>query len=171
MLKWMIRKKLDSVERRLGVSVDYLRHLLGVSLSAFFKFTKIMPIAAYRRVLPREAAHVARIVAVRDEDCGTCLQVAVNISVQEGVPRHTLQAVLDSRPEMLPEPLADVYRFTEAVVRSSPEADKLRDRIRRHYGDAGLVELALAIASSRFFPIVKRTLGFATSCAEVQVKI
>jgi hypothetical protein len=35
----------------------------------------------------------------------------------------------------------------------------------------GLVELALAIASARVFPIAKRALGYATSCTLVDAKV
>ena len=39
------------------------------------------------------------------------------------------------------------------------------------YGDRGLVELALAIASCRVFPITKRALGYGTSCAAVTIEL
>ena len=77
MVRWLIRRKLVSVERELGVSIDYLRHILDVSLGAFFTFARIIPFAKYRRVLPPGPYHIAPIVAVRDADCGTCLQIAV----------------------------------------------------------------------------------------------
>jgi hypothetical protein len=64
-----------------------------------------------------------------------------------------------------------VYRFAEAVVTASPDADALRPRVAEHFGEEGLVELALAIASSRFFPIVKRTLGYARSCSLVTIEV
>lgn len=45
MLRWLIRKRLAAAERRLGAPADYLRHVLDVSLGAFFKFVRIMPLA------------------------------------------------------------------------------------------------------------------------------
>ena len=47
----------------------------------------------------------------------------------------------------------------------------MRERVRERYGEEGLVELALGIAAARVFPVVKRALGYATSCALVKVKI
>jgi hypothetical protein len=38
-------------------------------------------------------------------------------------------------------------------------------------GDEGLVEMALAIASCRVFPITKRALGYAVSCSAVAVRV
>lgn len=171
MLRKLILRKLASEERKLGESVDYVRHILRVSLRAFFKFIKIMPFASYRRTLPADACAVAQLVATRDEDCGTCVQIGVNVALRDGVPADVLQAVIDERPDALPEPLADVYRFTESVVKADGNDEPLRDRVRRHYGDEGLVELSLAIAGCRVFPIVKRTLGYATSCRLVEIRL
>ncbi len=44
MLRFLILRKLASVEREIGVSVDYVRHILRVSLGAFFKFAKVFPL-------------------------------------------------------------------------------------------------------------------------------
>ena len=80
MVRRMILKRLDSAERELDGSMDYLRYVLNVSLRAFFKFAEIWPLSEYRRVLPAALYHVARIVAVRHEDCGTCGQIEVDLA-------------------------------------------------------------------------------------------
>ena len=79
--------------------------------------------------------------------------------------------MLDERPDVLPEDLAEVYRFTSGVVGATGEEDALRERIRQRYGEDGLVELGLAIASARVFPITKRALGYATACALVDIEV
>ena len=169
MLRWIIGKKLNAVERDLGESADYLRFMVGASLPSFLKFTKVLAVAEHRRKLPIDAHHVARIVATRDEDCGTCVRIEIRLAKKAGVPIDVVRAVVERAPERLPERLADVYRFTESVVTARYDEAPLRERIRAAYGDAALVELALAIAACRVFPIVKRTLGFAASCARVDV--
>ena len=171
MLRFIIFKKLASEERKLGESVDYVRHIVRTSLSAFLRFAKIFSIATYRKALPIDAKRVAEIVASRDEDCGTCVQIGINLAKADGVSSEILTAVINRTPDELPPPLRDVVLFTEAVVTSDPAANELRSRVEGHYGQAGLVELALAIASSRFFPIVKRSLGYATSCELVAFKV
>ncbi|MFQ5349478.1 MAG: hypothetical protein ACE5EG_03425 [Thermoanaerobaculia bacterium] len=171
MLRALISKKLDAEERRLGVPLDYLRQILRASLGSFFTFTKIMPIAQHRKVLPPEPYYVARMVATRDEDCGTCLQIEVNLATEAAVGREVLRAVLDRAPERLPAELAEVYRFAEGVVTASGEEDGLRPAIVERWGERGLVELAMAIAAARFFPITKRTLGHATSCRLVEIRL
>jgi len=42
-------------------------------------------------------------------------------------------------------------------------------RMREPDGQDGLVELALAIASTRVFPVTKRAPGHATACSRVDV--
>ena len=52
----------------------------------------------------------------------------------------------------LPADLAEAYRFAEAVVTQSGDEAGLRERIRQRHGEAGLVEMAMAIAVCRMFP-------------------
>ncbi len=163
MLRSFILNQIDAQEHQLGVSMDYLRHMLKISPKSFFKFSLVMPLARHRSSLPSTAYHVACIVATRDEDCGSCLQIQVKLAQQNEVSAEMIQAVLVDKPEQLPIELSIVYQFTKAVVENG-ETDELREQIQRLYGDEALVELALAIASSRVFPITKRALGYATSC-------
>jgi hypothetical protein len=99
------------------------------------------------------------------------VQIAVNQVRKAGVPAEVLQAVLDCRLDDLPEELRDAYRFAEAVATQSGAEDEWREGIRRRYGDEGLIEMALAIASCRAFPTIKRALGYAVSCSAVAVRV
>jgi alkylhydroperoxidase family enzyme len=153
------------------VKSEYMRHMLSVSLRAFLKFTKLLPVAEYRRVLPIEPFHVARLVAVRDEDCGSCLQIEINLAKRDKVKPQIIRATVAGKPDDMPEQLADVYRFAKAVVRRSGDEDLYRERIRELYGEEGLVELAMAIAICRVFPTTKRALGYAQSCSVVPVRM
>src|SRR5262249_21152844 len=171
MLRRLILARIASGEKELGVPLEYCRFIVRVSLRAFFKFLKFLAVDEYRRVLPPGPCYVARIVAVRDEDCGTCVQIAVNQAKKAGVPGEDLRAGPEGAPDGLPEELRDVYRFAEAVVTRNGEADALRERIRLRYGDEGLIEMALAIASCRTFPITKRVLGYAVSCSKVAIHV
>lgn len=172
MLKNLILRKLDGVERELGESVDYLRHIVRHSVGAFLKFTKIMPLNNYRKVLPPDAWHVARIVAAREVDCGPCVQIEINLARKAGIDPAVLRAVIDENPDALPQPLADTYRFIKSVVDhvSHGEADTLRERVRGHYGETGLIEMALAVAVTRMFPTTKKVLGFATACSDTTLR-
>jgi len=77
MLRWLLHRKLNSEEKKLGESVDYLRHVVDVSPGAFLRFASILPFANSRKVLPKDAWFVAQLAAVEHEDCGTCVQITV----------------------------------------------------------------------------------------------
>ncbi|MEM7028322.1 MAG: hypothetical protein AAF629_01925 [Chloroflexota bacterium] len=171
MIKNMIAKQLDKQEQDFGVSLDYVRHILNTSLPAFFKFGMFMPLAQHRRSLPPEAFAVARIVATRDEDCGTCVQLEVNQAQKTGTASAILQAILNDTPDDLPLELATVYHFTQAVIGQTGTEDQYRTDIVSQWGEEALVELALAIASARAFPIIKRSLGYATRCSLVEIQV
>ncbi|HKE01048.1 MAG TPA: hypothetical protein VKE69_08565 [Planctomycetota bacterium] len=170
MIRSLILGRVAAAERDLGQSLDYVREIVRTSLRAFLRFAKLLSVAEYRRALPVDASAVARIVATRDLACGTCTQLEIDQAKKAGASPAVLRAVVDERPEVLPAELAEVYRFALAVVRSTGEEDALRERVRARFGAEALVELALAMASCRAFPIVKRTLGYATSCRLVTLR-
>ena len=172
MLRSLILKQLDAEERKLGgVSIDYMRHIARTSLPSFFKFALFTPLATHRRRLPPDAYHVARIVATQHEDCGTCVQIEVNLARRAGVRAEVLHAAVKGLADELPAELADVYCFAQAVVEAQGAEGEWRERVRERYGEEALVELALAIAAARVFPTTKRALGYATSCALVQIEV
>ena len=172
MLRRLIFNRLAAEERKLGgVPLDYLRHVARTSLPAFFKFALFTPLAAHRRALCADAYYVARLVATQHEDCGTCVQIEVNLARRDGVAPAILRAAVKRRPDDLPAPLADVYRFAQAVVEANGAEGEWRERVRGHYGEEALVEMALGIAAARVFPTMKRALGYATSCALVDVEV
>lgn len=171
MIRRILEWRIGAAERTLGVPADYLRHMVRTSLPAFLKFIKFMPLAAYRGKLPAEAAYVAQLVATRHEDCGTCVQIVVNMARKERVRPEILRAVLAGTPDALPDDLANVYHFAEEVVNATGDEEPYRERLRARYGEEGLIALALAIASCRVFPTTKRAMGFAKSCSVVQVTV
>lgn len=127
-------------------------------------------LASHRRKLPLDAFHVARLAATQVEDCGTCVQIVVNMARKEDVGADLLKAALAGNEAALPAPLGDVLRYARQVAQGQDDAE-LRDRLRASYGEAGLVELALAIATARVFPSVKRAMGHAVSCSLVRVEV
>jgi alkylhydroperoxidase family enzyme len=170
MLRRIILGRIAAAEKNWGVPLDYCKFILGVSLRAFFKFAKFLAVDEYRRILPPGPFYLARIVAIQDADCGTCVQIAVSQAKKAGISSEILCAVVDGNLDDLPEELSEACRFAQAVVTASGEEVALRERIRQRYGDEGLIEMALAIAACRTFPTIKRALGYAVSCSEVTVR-
>jgi alkylhydroperoxidase family enzyme len=171
MLRSLISRGIDAQERYVGVPMAYARVILRTSIAALIKYALIMPMANHRQRLPPDELFTARLVATRREDCGTCVQIVVNLARKAGVPADLIQAVLAGAVATLPERVQDVYRFTEIVVEGNDDAAELRERIRRRHGDEGLVDLALAIAAARVFPTTKRVLGYAVSCSKVRIEV
>lgn len=164
-IRWLMEKRLRAVEREQGVSLAYLRQILRISPPHFLKFMKVMPLARFRRALPSEAYHIARIVTASHEDCGTCLQMEVHLAKQAGVSTAVLHTVIEENPCALSPDLAEVYFFVEAVATCNGEEDEYREAILRRYGEVGLIELSMAIAVSRMFPTVLHAMGYTAPCA------
>lgn len=169
-MRWLYRFFVRKMERSLGVKLDYAHYLAEKSPRALRALGKLAPLSRFRRALPPEAWHVAGLVSSMREDCGTCVQIHVNLAVQDGMKRDWLDAVLRRAPEELPPHLHDVYRFAESILDGDPAQMELREDLRKLYGDEGLVELSFAISGARIFPAIKKTLGFAVSCSRVEVR-
>lgn len=170
LIRWVIDQRLLAEEKDHGVSLAYLRCMLRASPAHFFKFLKVMPLAGFRRALPPDVYHLARIVTARHEDCGSCLQMEVHQARKAGVVDDVIRASIENNPCALPSNLAEVHLFTQALLEHTGEEDLYRQSILQRYGENGLIELAIAIAVCRMFPTVKRALGYSSHCAQVTIK-
>jgi AhpD family alkylhydroperoxidase len=170
MLQSILNGQITKAERELGVPLDYVRYVASVSYRSLWRLMKFTRLTQPRRSPYLEAQFVASIVAAQADDCGSCVQIGVNLARKAGMKRDVIRAVVDHQPERLSEELRDVYHFADAVLTNSAEQDALRGRVQEHFGSAGLVEISMAIAMYRVYPTLKRALGFATSCARVTVE-
>jgi alkylhydroperoxidase family enzyme len=171
MLGFVVKRKIRAAEKRTGEPLDYLREMYDTAPDAFWQFAKVAKAAGYRSKLPAAPYHVARLVAVRHQDCGPCVQTVVNLAKEDGVEPAVLRAALAGKPDELPESLRDVYHFAEAVAANTGGDPPYRERLRKVFGEEAVVELALAIALCQTFPLLKRGLGHATSCSLVKVEV
>src|SRR5688500_1112033 len=97
MLLRLVLNRLDAAERKLGESLDYMRHMARVSLGGFFTFAAL-PVAAWtNRRLPAAVYYTALIAAARSEDCGPCVQTVVNLALEDGVSAETVRAAVERR--------------------------------------------------------------------------
>ena len=154
-------------EQLTGERSDFLRDMLAVDRAAFWKFALFTPMARHTGAVPREAVFVARIAATHAEDCGPCLQTVINYATAARIDPAILRAAVKGDVSSLNERLQTVFRFAEAVVTRDPLCDHEREKIEQWWGRAASVELALAIASTRVFPTVKRAMGYAQACQQV----
>lgn len=171
MINAIFEQAIRFMEHKSGESADWMRGIARTSKLAVIKFGMFIPLASHRPVCPAEVVHVARLAAVRHEDCGPCLQTVVNQALAEGVAPDIVQTVIDGKISALSPMLADIHRFTMGVVVPQHYDEQLRQSLVTRLGEAAMVEVALAIATVRVFPTVKRALGHGLSCALVKVHV
>ncbi|TAE50812.1 MAG: hypothetical protein EAZ89_11325 [Bacteroidetes bacterium] len=166
----MISFIISQAERSIGVPMDYLRSIARGSRSAFWKFMLFMPLSGHRKRLPKELWHAARIVVTQHMDCGACVQITVNMALQEGLPAAWVRAVLNRNEATLSPEVKTAMDYADAVVKQDELAAlPLREALLKAYGEAGLVDLALGIAGAQVYPVTKRALGLAVSCSKVEI--
>jgi alkylhydroperoxidase family enzyme len=168
MILKLIHHFINREERRLGVPLNHLRELVNTSVAAFFKLFLLAPLANHRRHLPCDAWHLARLAATQAEDCGDCVQIAVFLARRDGVDADLLRAALLGEADRIQTSLRDVISFATDISRGQ-DSPQLREQLVASYGQPAVVELGLAIATARFFPTFKRTLGHARACRLIQV--
>ncbi|PWR19686.1 hypothetical protein [Zavarzinia compransoris] len=171
MLRWLYARLIDRSERRLGQSADWLRDILDSSPAGFRKFGLFMALAGHRAHAPAALWHLSRIAADQTEDCGPCVQIAVDAALAAGVDPGLLRAAVARRPEAMGDLESLTYRFAAAVAAGGDEAEELRQALEARLGRAAMADLAIAIATARVFPALKRGLGHARSCRRVEVRV
>lgn len=170
MLKKFAHTLIDSAEKQLGTPLDEMRYLADHSLAAFRRWSSTREIADYHHALPPEVYYVAKIATYRVEDCGSCLQIVAHMARKNGVPASIVRAALNGEVELLPEELVAVYGFAQKQAQREDDPG-IRELLRKRYGDQGLIELAIGVASARTFPAFKRALGFAKRAEDVTVEV
>jgi alkylhydroperoxidase family enzyme len=171
MLARFVESRIAAAERVIGVNQDWLRDLYRISPAGFGKLTRFLPLSAHRKAAPRDAMAVARLVGALSEDCGSCVQITVNLALGEGVDPAVLRAVLDDRPRDLAPELADVMDYAKSVAERRDDVLERVETIRARFGETALYELALGIASARLFPVAKRGTGHAVSCSKLTLEL
>jgi hypothetical protein len=168
MIRWILNRQIDKMERQLGVPVDETRYMLEYSVEALIACSGLKKISEFHGTLPNDVYYTAKIAAYRQADCGSCLQISVNLAAKSGVSPELIRDLAAGRTRALPEGLRDVYTFAEEQANriDNPE---LRERLRERYGDSGLIALGVAIMSAQTFPTLKRALGYALSCSQVEI--
>jgi alkylhydroperoxidase family enzyme len=143
--------------------------MLDASPKAFFSFAKIFDVARHRESAPPSAVFAAKLVGALIEDCGPCVQLVVNMAREAKVPAADIAGVLRGDASGMNADAALGYRFAEAVAHRLPHEDEARDAVRAAWGDKGVIDLSLALAISRVFPMTKAGMGYAKTCRRVTI--
>ncbi len=169
MSRWLLTRMIEWSKKQLGdVEMDYAYHLRDVAPSRLWRFSFIQVVEGGRKFTPPGVYHAAGMAASMNEDCGPCTQIHVNLALKDKVPADVLRALAGRRLDKVPEDVALGFKYGEAVAQGVM-ADELRDQIRAKWGEQGVIELAFTIATARFYPAVKRGMGYAHTCERVVV--
>ena len=152
-------------EKKLGVTLDYMREVAANAPAAFRILCRVGQLGQSLKPADRHAAHLAGLGAAMHDDCGTCVQIHINLARQDGVAEDVLRRAVMGEAGTLPSPLAEAFRFGEAVAANDPEMHDLREKLEQALGKRAVIEMSIGIAFARFYPTVKRALGYAKSCA------
>src|SRR5262249_3411804 len=166
----IISRIIDRTEKSLGENMDYVRDIARGSRGAFWKFGLFFIFASHRKAAPLDAYFLTSIGALQQEDCGPCLQLAVNAALSKGVKPEILSAAISGGANLDADQRL-YLEFGRAVSANAPDAEDLREKVAAKLSQAAMVDLAIAIAASRVFPALKRGLGHARSCSLVQIKV
>lgn len=162
----VIRRRLNAFERQYEYDMGYAQTILASGLKEFSVFSGVFKLASHRQTVPFGPWFAAKWVATKSEDCGSCLQLLVNMAREEGLPTSIVKAIHDEHLTALPSDIALVYEWAQATIRPELSANiqAHREAIVEKWGARGLVSLTLAMAGARSFPFIKRALGHQGSC-------
>lgn len=169
MLKNIIERLIRKQETMTGESADFMRDLYAGSPAGFWRFALFLPMSGHRGALPLDAACAVRIAAVHAEDCGPCLQTVINLSLAAGARPEILRAAVEDDYTAMDEETRLAFEFAKHLSARDARSEDLRSAVERRWGKAGLAEIALAIASTRVFPTVKRAMGYGQACQRVVI--
>lgn len=164
-LTTVYRQRIEKEEKRIGEPLDLPKEMLKASPGMLTKYLMAAPLFAYGRQAPQNALHMVRIAALRAEDCGPCVDIGAACGRADGLEEAHLQTARRGNYDDLPHDLSLAAHFGDAISRGLPEAAALGEAVERAWGRAARVEMALAAATARIFPAMKRGLGMTTSCA------
>ena len=169
MLKALLGRQIDKMERQFDYDASYMRQMLRLSPGTFMKFGMVTQLVD-RKAAPLEALAAAGIAGTLTEDCGPCTQISVDLATQQGVDPQVLRAILAGDEAAMGEAASLGWRFARAsLVRDMEAADPLRDEIVRRWGEKGLLAVALALTTARMYPTLKYALGHGKACSRVTV--
>ena len=165
-----VEQKIADFEILSGESADYLRDIYQASPKAFSHYMQFQNgMGQHNEAAPKDAMAVASIAAMRQQDCGPCMQITVRFAEMNGVDRDIIEAAVRGENDRLPGLLQNVLLFADAVARREVASTDHDDVLRTAYGQSGMVDLAFAIASAGVYPTLKRALGHGLACTSVKV--
>ncbi len=155
---------ISRAEKRLGITLDYTRHIAKTNFSLLMRYNRLFGFLDPNRHVPPALYHAARIIGAVSADCGTCVQAELNLARAAGMDPQTLDQILFRATDRLDDDLAAIVMLAHQVTAERIDHPDAREHLRNRFGDAGLIELAYAMNGAALLPGIIRTLGYATTC-------
>jgi len=168
MLRFLVRRVVAAMRKRYDYDGSYLDEVAAVSSGGALRLMLLPLLSQYRGSAPIDLAAGAAVASTREGDCGPCLQLAVDMALEEGASPDDLRRALAGDTAGA----GDVglgYRFARAAIEDGAELADLRSEVITRHGEGAVVALSLAAATGRTWPVIKRGLGHGQACRLVTV--
>lgn len=163
MLKKLSKVLLSRNEKRLGASLDYAHKIAESDTGLFLRYAKIFGFLDPRKHLPADAYHTARLCGALTADCGTCVEIEINLAREAGLETALIRDLIANNYEALTPELKAVAELASMVTRHQ-DAPEAREVVSSFYGLNGLIEASYAMNGAALLPSIKRAMGYATGC-------
>ncbi len=158
------RETIRQFGRHYDYDTSYLEELMDASVAAFQAFEAAMPMARVRKAAPVDLVMIAKLAAMRAQDCGPCTLLSVKMARDAGVAEEVIRAVLRGGAELNPGQ-RDVHDYARALALNEDMDAGLLPRLMQRCGRETVAELAVNIIATKLYPTLKRALGHAQSCS------
>jgi len=160
------RQQLRSFGAHYDYDTSYLEELLDLSPEAFRAFEAAMPMARVRKEAPVRLVMIAKLAAMKAQDCGPCTLLSVKMAREAGLDEAAIRAAL-KEGEGLEGDERDVCDYAIGVALNRELPGELLPRLKERLGCAVVAELAVNIIATKLYPTLKRALGHSQSCAVI----
>lgn len=154
-----------------GYDTEYMEQMLECSPESYAVFENFLPMATFSNKAPLDIINIARITSIIEQDCGTCAQLYIDLAIEARMDNNLIKEIVYNEGKNLPDDLKNLYNFTKAISNNQPIESELYDKINSAFSKDVLIEVSLAIAATKVFPTIKRTLNLAQSCSMIKIKV
>ena len=164
-----INQAITAFEERYGYDATYMRYMHTHTPATYKSFSVLSELVKMRQAAPVTACYAAKLVGAMAEDCGPCLQLTVDMAREDGMTSEEITAVLTHQAEAMKADTRLGFEFAHAVLNRASDLEHLREQVRLTWGEAGVVDLTIAVQIGRVFPMMKAGLGFDQACQQIVV--
>lgn len=168
MLRFMVRRVVTAMRKRYGYDGSYMEEVAAVSSGGALRLMLLPLLSQYRGSAPIDLVAGAAVASTREGDCGPCLQLAVDMALEQGACADGLRRALAGDPAGAGDTGLG-FRFARAAIEDGAVLAQLREEIVARYGESAVVALSLAAATGRTWPVIKRALGHGQACRRITV--